>query len=276
MSVLYSVYSPESVYTPKSVYTPAETALHQDRPVLVFLHGLLGSRDDWSETLTHLRDFPCLTIDLCGHGHSYEQHCTDFDDCCAQIARTIASRLPPAQPLVLIGYSLGGRLAMYGAVYGAWSALNVTTLVIEGGNFGLHDESARQARWQQDQVWANRFASEPIADVLISWYQQPVFSSLNDEQRQDLITRRSDNLGTSIAAMMRATSLALQPDLLPALKTQPIPVQYICGERDQKFRQLAQSSGLPIQIVLQAGHNVHQERPEAFAQCLRKQLAHQR
>ncbi|WNJ95619.1 2-succinyl-6-hydroxy-2,4-cyclohexadiene-1-carboxylate synthase [Vibrio ruber] len=264
MSVLYSDY------------TPAASDLTQDRPVLVWLHGLLGSGEDWSETLAQLCDFPRLTIDLCGHGNSRTQRCTDFDDCCAQIAQTIARRLPPAQPLVLIGYSLGGRLAMYGAVHGAWSGLNVTSLVIEGGNFGLQDESARQSRWLQDQAWAARFASEPIADVLVSWYQQPVFSSLNHEQRQDLITRRSDNLGVNIAAMMRATSLALQPDLLPALKAQPIPVQYICGERDQKFRQLAEPSGLPIEIVLQAGHNVHQERPAAFARCLRTLLAHQR
>ncbi|MDW6092495.1 2-succinyl-6-hydroxy-2,4-cyclohexadiene-1-carboxylate synthase [Vibrio rhizosphaerae] len=263
MSVLYSDYIPA-------------TDTQQDRPVLVFLHGLLGSSEDWSGTLAQLGDFPCLTIDLCGHGHSRMQRCRDFADCCRRIAQTIAGRLSPGQPLVLIGYSLGGRLAMYGAVHGFWSALNVTTLVIEGGNFGLQDEAARQARWQHDQAWADRFAFEPIADVLINWYQQPVFSSLNHAQRQDLIARRSDNLGSEIAAMMRATSLALQPDLLPGLQTQPIPVQYICGERDQKFRQLATLSGLPVQIVLQAGHNVHQERPEAFARCLRTQLAHQR
>ncbi|MDW6003550.1 2-succinyl-6-hydroxy-2, 4-cyclohexadiene-1-carboxylate synthase [Vibrio mangrovi] len=258
-----------------SLYTSPENRTGQDLPVLVFLHGLLGSGEDWSETLTHLTAFPCLTIDLCGHGQSRQQRCTNFDDCCEQIARTIRKAVPAEQPLVLVGYSLGGRLAMYGAVHGHWAELNLTALVIEGGNFGLHSDVQRQQRWQQDQLWATRFASEPVADVLSDWYQQPVFSSLNHEQRQHLITRRSDNLGAEIAVMMRATSLARQPDLLPALKMQSVPVRYICGENDHKFRQLAQQSGLPVQIIFQAGHNVHQERPEDFARCLQALSAHQ-
>jgi 2-succinyl-6-hydroxy-2,4-cyclohexadiene-1-carboxylate synthase len=70
--------------------------------------------------------------------------------------------------------------------------------------------------------------------------------------------------------MMLATSLARQPDLLAELNRQPLPVSYICGEQDQKFRQLAGKSRLPVYAVKQAGHNVHKEQPGAFTDALRE------
>ncbi|MBN8110601.1 2-succinyl-6-hydroxy-2,4-cyclohexadiene-1-carboxylate synthase, partial [Vibrio vulnificus] len=76
----------------------------------------------------------------------------------------------------------------------------------EGGHFGLITEEEKHARWQHDQHWATRFAHQPIAQVLTDWYQQAVFSSLNHEQRQTLVTLRSDNLGPAVAKMLLATS----------------------------------------------------------------------
>ncbi|CAM3641212.1 2-succinyl-6-hydroxy-2, 4-cyclohexadiene-1-carboxylate synthase [Vibrio aerogenes CECT 7868] len=246
-----------------------------DSPVLVFLHGLLGQHQDWAEVRSRLTDFPRLSLDLPGHGQSRGNGCVDMDDCCEQIVFAIKAALQKegmsqAHPLILTGYSLGGRIAMYGCVKGRWSSLNLKGLIIEGGHFGLGDEAARQQRWQHDMQWAARFRDEPVEQVLDDWYQQPVFSTLNDAQRQQLISQRRDNLGTRIAEMMLATSLARQPDLLAELYKQPLPVRYICGEEDQKFRQLAGNSRLSVYAIKQAGHNVHKEKSGAFTHALRE------
>ncbi|MCG3722919.1 2-succinyl-6-hydroxy-2,4-cyclohexadiene-1-carboxylate synthase [Vibrio cincinnatiensis] len=242
------------------------------KPVLVFLHGLLGSSEDWQPVFSRLRDEAWLAIDLPGHGQSQAVTCDDFAVCCQLIKQTILAHYEATTPIWLVGYSLGGRIAMIGSVEGWFDGLNIQGLVIEGGNFGLPNDAEKKARWQHDQQWAKRFISEPIAQVLADWYQQPVFSSLNHEQRQTLIRLRSGNLGHRIAMMLLATSLATQPYLLPQLMRLPFPVHYVCGQNDQKFRQLAEQSGLFYSLIDHAGHNVHHEQPDAFAQKLKKLL----
>ncbi|MGF1908285.1 2-succinyl-6-hydroxy-2,4-cyclohexadiene-1-carboxylate synthase [Vibrio kasasachensis] len=237
----------------------------EDMPTLVFLHGLLGCGDDWQACTKHLKSYSILTLDLPGHGRSQDIVCEDFDQVCQQIIDTLNFVLSPNQTVIIIGYSLGARIAMYGIAKHHFDGLNLIKVIIEGGNFGLQDEASRAERWKNDCHWANRFSIEPIGQVLDDWYQQSVFSSLNYEQRQTLITKRSANLGGSIGRMLLATSLAKQPSLLPELSSSGIDIHYICGEKDSKFCQMAEQSHLSFSQIAQAGHNVHFEHPKAFA-----------
>ncbi len=234
-------------------------------PTLVFLHGLLGDGRDWLTCINELSQFDCVTIDLPGHGGSQSIQCHGLNDCCKQITTTLSSLFSYKQPLILIGYSMGGRIAMHGLAKQAFSDLNIGQVIIEGGNFGLQKESDKQARLDNDRLWATRFKAETIEEVLNDWYQQSVFSSLNHEQRQTLVAKRSANLGAAVANMLMATSLAKQSYLLPDLQQQSTPIFYLCGEKDEKFSQLAQSSGLAYRQIKGAGHNVHQEQPKQFA-----------
>ncbi|ROV59436.1 2-succinyl-6-hydroxy-2,4-cyclohexadiene-1-carboxylate synthase [Vibrio ponticus] len=236
-----------------------------ETPVLVFLHGLLGSGDDWQACIQHLNQFPILTLDLPGHGESQSKSCDGFDQVCQQVSQTIKAIVPAGHPIILIGYSLGGRIAMYGIAKNHFHELNLIKAIIEGGNFGLRTLDEQKARQKNDQVWAERFDVQPIERVLADWYQQAVFTSLNHEQRQTLIAKRSANLGPAIGRMLMATSLAKQPWLLPELSTSGIDIHYICGEKDSKFSQLAKLSGLSFSQIAEAGHNVHHEHPQAFA-----------
>ncbi len=248
------------------------TSLSSDNPVVVLLHGLLGSGDDWQEVQNELNEFPTITIDLPGHGLSAFESCQDFRDCCNQISDTILQQVPPHQPIVLVGYSMGSRIAMAGIAGGFFANLNITLLIVEGGNFGL-EESQKSFRLDNDKKWSDRFASEPIEQVLSDWYQQPVFSSLNHEQRQKMVLKRSANLGSAVANMLMATSLAKQDYLLDALKVSGMRIHYICGEKDNKFSQLAKQSGLSFSQVAKAGHNVHVEQPQAFAEIINEQIS---
>lgn len=241
------------------------------QPCVVFLHGLLGSIGDWEKIASAIvKTHPVLLIDLPGHGHSRlinvsESH--GFDQTCRLIVEQLESS--PYQEFIFVGYSLGARIAMYlNACFKLPENIVLRGLCIEGGNLGLHCAKEKQARLKNDIAWAERFEQQPIVDVLDTWYQQPVFSSLNPEQRQDLVVKRSDNLGKSIGMMLRATSLAKQPYLLEALHRSSIPMLYICGEADNKFQYLAEQSQLTYQIIAQAGHNAHVEQPERFTHVL--------
>lgn len=240
-----------------------------DRPWLVWLHGLLGDGGDWDPVLPYFDGWPRVTLDLPGHGGSAALAPHDFAAVSHGLTQTLAAL--DIGRYILIGYSLGGRIALFHACRDRPAGLRA--LFAEGANPGLRQQSERVERLRHDQAWAQRFAHQPLDDVLADWYRQPVFGDLSAPQRQALIALRRHNQGRSIAAMLDATSLARQPDLLPSLQTLSIPFGYLCGEHDGKFTALAQQSALPFLSVPGAGHNAHRANPPAFAGQLLSLLA---
>lgn len=238
------------------------------RPCLVWLHGLLGCGAEWREVADAFHDWPQMWVDLPGHGGSAQAVTTGFDDVSARLSATLLAH--GITRYWLVGYSLGGRIAMYHACYG--DARGLEGLIVEGGHPGLEDAAAREIRLQHDSGWAERFRREPLRKTLQAWYRQPVFSDLNSQQRQALIALRTHNCARGVAAMLQATSLAHQPDLTGALRRLQIPFFYFCGERDVKFQALARARGLPLRDIPAAGHNAHRENPAAFRAALHELL----
>ena len=146
-------------------------------------------------------------------------------------------------------------------------------LVVEGGHPGLTDENQRLLRRHGDAAWAERFRREPLTQVFADWYQQPVFASLDAAQRAALIALRSRNNGGALAAMLQASSLAEQPDLREPLRAREFPFHYLCGERDGKFRAIADELSATTHVINHAGHNAHRENPDAVVACLAQFLA---
>lgn len=251
---------------------PATTP-HPDQPLLVFLHGLMGKGDDWQALTSELSEFNHLLIDLPCHGNSQTVKPQDFSHTCQLIEATITAHTAPNIPIVMIGYSLGGRLAMYGAAKQIFAPLNIIGYFIEGGHFGLRDGQEQEARLRSDLQWAMRFRNEPIEQVLSDWYKQAVFSSLNGKQVQEMIAKRAHNLGSAIAEMLLATSLAKQPFLLKEILECSKTIHYLCGEKDQKFLSMARESRLPFTVIEKAGHNAHHEQALTYANIIRHQIA---
>ncbi len=116
-------------------------------------------------------------------------------------------------------------------------------LVVEGGHPGLQNEQARVERRLSDGRWAERFRREPLTEVFHDWYQQPVFASLTAQQRQALTALRSQNNGETLAAMLEATSLAVQPDLREALNALAFPVLLFMWRTRQQIPRPGAGSG---------------------------------
>ena len=152
---------------------------------------------------------------------------------------------------------------MYHATHTRASGLR--GLVVEGGHPGLDNQTDREARLQQDTGWAARFRHEELSQVLLDWYQQPVFRDVSEPQRSALVALRSQNNAAALAAMLEAVSLSRQPDLQAALLQLTIPFYYLCGERDMKFHAIATHIGLTPEVISGVGHNAHREAPAAFS-----------
>lgn len=234
---------------------------HNDRPWLVWLHGLLGSGDEWLPLVNLCAQHPSLVIDLPGHGDSAKVQINDFADMSRLLSATL--RKQQIAQYWLIGYSLGGRIAMHHACYGDIQGL--CGLMVEGGNPGLFSQQERNDRLEHDSSWAERFRSQPMEQVLSDWYQQPLFSDLLPEQRQQLIKIRCHNDGDGVAKMLENTSLGHQPWLVPVLQQLTLPFAYLCGENDKKFGRLAKHCALPLQTIPHVGHNAHRANAAAFA-----------
>ncbi|MBO9495978.1 2-succinyl-6-hydroxy-2,4-cyclohexadiene-1-carboxylate synthase [Thalassotalea sp. G20_0] len=260
-------------------------------PVLVLLHGFLGSANDWGSLLAPLQDDYCLiTIDLPGHGSSQwlEEDKQGADYFCYRLEQTVQT-IEQVEGISLkrfnlLGYSLGGRLAM---AYTTAFPQRVAQLLLEGAHPGLVSEQERSDRYRSDLQWARRFTEESVADVLLDWYKQPVFSDLNDSQIRSLIAERSKGSGSILANALMAFSLSKQPDYRRALSRlkadcqlspgSPLSVHYFYGENDHKFGQLGQHLLTEhvihsVHPVTGCGHNVHREQPEAMARLLRELL----
>jgi len=240
---------------------PAQSG-DQRRPWLVFLHGLLGSGSEWQPVLARCGAWPCLTVDLPGHGASAAVSTSGFAALDHQL--TAVLRQQNIEHYWLIGYSLGGRVAMYHA---AQQPAGLCGLVVEGSHPGLLHPEERRARLESDRRWAQRFLQQPLPQVLADWYRQPPFAELTGPQRQALIELRSRNQPAGIAQMLLATSLGHQPPLDAALRRLRHPFYTLCGEQDTRFRSLADARGLPLSL-LPGGHNAHHAHPDAFARRL--------
>ncbi|MFM5004966.1 2-succinyl-6-hydroxy-2,4-cyclohexadiene-1-carboxylate synthase [Aeromonas hydrophila] len=241
-------------------------AASADQPTLVLLHGLLGDANDWQPVQAALAGLPSLALDLPGHGSNQAVRVTGFEQAHRWLCDELAAR--GIDRYQLVGYSLGGRLALYHA---SQAPAGLQALLLENCHPGL-PPAERPARLAHDEGWARRFEQEPLAAVLADWYRQGVFADLGEDARARQIARRLGNDGEAVAAMLRATSLGQQPNLGPCLAQGALPVTYVSGKRDHKFHQLAclmASQHRKINhLELDGGHNLHAHQPETFARLL--------
>ena len=241
----------------------------KSKPALVLLHGFMGSMDDWQPLVSHLEAHCYLVlVDLPGHGGSLLGSHPGFNGFAHRLEQTLTTQGLPDYSL--LGYSLGGRLAM---AYTQEYQHRVKQLLLEGAHPGLEKMDEREQRHQSDQQWADRFHHEPVKEVLQDWYQQAVFAVLSENQRSDLIEVRRHQSGQDLSRAMMAFSLSEQPDYRPFLRQNSASVHFLVGERDSKFSKLGQmllddDCLNELHVIQQSGHNIHREQPKALANKL--------
>ncbi len=244
---------------------------------ILMLHGFMGRGQDFDQAVSLLGDTAsCLTVDLPGHGASAAVSEELFSmDVCAKAVIAILDDLDPRR-VDLLGYSMGGRLALYLA---ANYSHRFRRVVLESASPGLRDESARDARRQHDAQLAERLRQEPFDEFLDEWYRQPVFESLRSDRDKLAATKkmRLDNSPEGLAKSLLGMGTGSQPPLWDQLATIVPPIFLITGEKDYKFCTIAREMAalcptIRWEEVKRAGHNVQVERPREFAKLVRSFL----
>ena len=215
---------------------------------LCFLHGFMGSSDDFTPMLSSF-DNPIIIPDFYGHGKSPPPPSTlDF--------RLAAEAIGLTEPTHIIGYSLGGRIAMALSHYFPQYVLSLTLIGAHPGLTQGHEERAKQ-----HNGWSNRLSALPFDQFLSLWYSQPLFSNFAPD--------RSQNDPAQLKTVFDALALHKQPNFSHVLDENCL---LVAGKLDFKYHSLYQSYQQLYQTdwlsVPNCGHSVHLQKPRQLIEAL--------
>ncbi|HEV2655495.1 MAG TPA: 2-succinyl-6-hydroxy-2,4-cyclohexadiene-1-carboxylate synthase [Ktedonobacteraceae bacterium] len=243
---------------------------------LVLLHGFTGSACNWERLYADLAlpNWRIIALDMLGHGKSSApdnperyrmEHCQD------DILAVLQELGVQAGEAVLLGYSMGGRIALYTAFSRFFRAL-----ILESASPGIADAREREQRRGSDDALAVSIEQEGVAPFVARWEKLPLFASQSNlpiAQQEALHRQRLHNRAVGLANSLRGVGTGAQPALHAQLPTLDLPVLLIAGELDAKFCHIARQMArdLPhatLHIVAGVGHTVHLEQPAVFEQLV--------
>ena len=179
---------------------------------------------------------------------------------------------------VLVGYSMGGRIAAETMV--RHPGLPLAGLVLESAGLGPADDAARAALARRNGEWAARLREGGVAAFMDWWETLPLFATQRELPpatraaiRADREAHDAETLARSLEAW-GAHHQAAESETAAALAQMRVagrPVLYLVGSRDERYAALAvrvRAAGLPARLVEGAGHNVHLEKPEVFSRAV--------
>ncbi len=178
-----------------------------------------------------------------------------------------------AWPADLVGYSMGGRLALH---FAAAFPARVRRLVLESSSPGLATQEERAERRNADEALAERIEAHGIEGFVEEWERLPLFGTqgrLAPATRAALRTARLANRPESLAAALRGLGTGALPSLWERLPELVTPTLLLVGEEDRRFVHVAHEAAarMPaaeIVVVPGAGHAVHLERPDAWVEAV--------
>jgi len=210
--------------------------------MITALHGFLGLPADWDF-------FPVNAVPL-GKAKPFWKWAEQFN------------KTNKDKPRILMGYSLGGRLALHALVASPqqWDAA-----IIISAHPGLDSQQDKTRRLEKSLAWAARFETDPWDDLMRDWEAQDVFVGNTFRFNR----KESDYDRHQLADMLRVWSLGRQENLVSQVQKLPCPILWIAGQNDPTYAGIVSTLSLvdpksKVWIVPSAGHRVPWEQPDAF------------
>lgn len=243
------------------------------KPVILILHGFMGNGSDFPLVVSQLKDYCCLMVDLPGHGKTKVKQDTNYQ--MSNLALALIKLLEELgiKQCGLWGYSMGGRIALYLAIYFPQYFQGV---ILESASPGLETQAERNRRIAQDFKLAQKLESTDLSQFIQQWYSNPLFDSLVQYPHyQQLVARRLNNDPEKLAKSLRLIGLGMQPTLWNYLSQIEISLLLVVGELDSKFiainhKILDLCPQAKLNVVKDSGHNVHFEQPSVMSELIRQ------
>jgi 2-succinyl-6-hydroxy-2,4-cyclohexadiene-1-carboxylate synthase len=235
------------------------------------LHGFLGAPTDFDgfkqalESTGPARSETSLqltTVDLYDRGPLDATH--PFVHWTRNFCRSIAKR--PHKPW-LLGYSLGGRLALSVATLEPQA---IAGAILVSTHPGLHHptEVAQRSKWEQQ--WAEVFKQKTPAEAFAMWNQQEVFRGTAPKTSVRALATEE------IIASLLTWSNTRHPFTWADLRNSSARTHWVVGEQDPKFVQLMSDlwgsdpklETEKVTVLQDAGHRVHLDAPLSLARTV--------
>lgn len=192
----------------------------------------------------------------------------DFE---GRIAETEAAA---ARGAALVGYSLGGRLALHTVLRtrgGKRSRFGA--VVVLGASAGIDDLGERAERRAADERLADWIESSAIEEVVAHWERIP---ALAGQPAELVAAQRADRLAQEprhLAELLRTAGQGALEPVWGGLSQLDVPLLALAGEYDRAYAAAAERMAAltprgRAATIPGAGHAAHLEQPEAFCAAL--------
>jgi 2-succinyl-6-hydroxy-2,4-cyclohexadiene-1-carboxylate synthase len=231
-----------------------------DRATVVLLHGFTHTGASWQPVIAGMAEsYRALAPDIRGHGEASARQPVSLEAVLGDVGALALGRF------TLVGYSMGGRIALHAAL--AFPE-RVSRLILIGASPGIADPEERRARRASDERLADEIEVLTIAQFARRWARTPVLAGQPPAVAAAAHADRLRSEPAGLARALRALGTAALPPLWNRLSELAMPVCLIAGERDAKFREIANRMALGIrdgsvEVVADCGHAVHLESPSA-------------
>ncbi|MGI0491117.1 alpha/beta fold hydrolase [Alkalinema pantanalense CENA528] len=267
------------------------TAPTDSQTTLVFVHGWMLSREYWRPLVDRLaQDYQCLTYDLRGFGQSQPCQTRDISQHPPYSLQAYAEDLTGLLDQLgihkawLVGHSLGGSIALWGA-QAMPDRVEGVICVNAGGGIYLKEEFERfrQAGQQMvrfrpgwlhyipglDRVFAQAMVTQKLA---VHWGQQRIV---------DFLAADAEAAQGSLLDSTTQAEVHRLPQVVARLRQ---PVYFIAGANDRimelkyvrhlaSFHSLFQEWGANVFEIPHCGHLAMVEQPDLVVQQFREILA---
>jgi 2-succinyl-6-hydroxy-2,4-cyclohexadiene-1-carboxylate synthase len=228
---------------------------------VILLHGFTHTGRSWDPVIEAVGErYRPIAPDIRGHGNASDRQPITLD----AVIGDVTSLAPGS--FTLVGYSMGGRIALHVALA---QPDRVERLVLVGASPGIADPAERAARREADERLADETEGLSIEEFARRWASNPVLAGQPEWVRED----RLRNSPAGLARALRGLGTGALPSLWGRLPHLRMPVVLAVGERDQRFRAIAEEmaaaiSDVQLVVVPGVGHAVHLEAPEAVAELI--------
>ena len=253
------------------------TRIQGNGPFLLLLHGFTGTLASMQGLADYFsKYYKVLSVDLPGHGDSsiptdkqnYSLHRT------AERLINLLNHYGITKAYI-IGYSMGGRLALYMAAHYSQHILAVATI---GASAGLQSSTARAQRIQDDEVLAQSIERHGLEIFVDKWMQNSLFLSQQSLGSDFIKLARQQRLNCNpqgLALSLRGMGLGQQIPLQQALALSAVPLLLVTGEKDRKFFSIAediahQCASAKQAVIQSVGHAAHLENKNECCRVLHR------
>lgn len=222
-------------------------------PLVVFVPGFMQRGSTWDEVAERVGErYPTVCLDFATHA---------FDGRLGE--------LRAAAPVgsVVVGYSMGGRIALHAAVAEpAW----FSALAVVGSTAGIEGGEERRRRLEADLALAEWMETASIREIVGRWEALPVFEGQTPELVAVQRPGRLSHDPRELAQLLRTAGHGALPPVWDRLGELPMPLLAIAGERDAPYVAAARrlAAAVPAgscSVLAGAGHAAHLEQPAAVA-----------